>query len=503
MTTWAEDTAASRGLRLGIDIGGTFTDFALIETSGDVRIWKEDSDPVSPASAIEAGLTVLAEQTGRSTSELLAATELLVHGTTRATNVVVQRSGPQIGLLCTAGFRDVLYFRDGYKPDRFNVHMPRPADFVARYLRRGVTERVGPTGDVLVELDEQEVRDAACVFREAGVAAVAVALLWSVVNPVHEHRAAAILREELPDVHVFASADVLPEIGEWERTSATALSAYVMPAVASYLDELQRLLQRNGYTRSAQIMQINGGCASINEILQRPVTILASGPAAAPAAALSFARDLDEQDLIVLDMGGTSLDVCVIRQGSPTMSRTIRVLEQPIGVPGVEIHSVGAGGGSIAWIDEGGALCVGPQSAGARPGPAAYGLGGEQPTVTDANVVLGYLAPTAFLGGRRTLDAEPRVRGRRAGDRGAARPFRSGRGRGHHPDRRLQHGRCDSRGVDRARDRPAELHLGRGRRRRRIARWPARARTRRRPRAHPTPEQHLVRVRHDGDGRTS
>ncbi|NLT05582.1 MAG: hydantoinase/oxoprolinase family protein [Solirubrobacterales bacterium] len=402
------------GYRVGIDIGGTFTDFVIIDDEGQVTLWKEDSTPDDPKAAIEKGLTDVAANLGTSVAELLGSTEAFVHGSTIATNTLIQRNGGPVGLLCTDGFRDVLLFRDGYKPERFNVHLERPEDFVDRYLRIGVPERINVDGDVLTELDEDAVRAAAARFREAGVKAVAVSFLWSVVNGDHEDRAAAILREELPDVGVLCSKDVLREIREWERTSATVLSAYVLPKIGDYLRRLEDFLGEQSLQHPAQYMQINGGCSTVEEIMMRPVNTLGSGPAAAPAAAAfhlaesagsngNGAGPLGDGNVITVDMGGTSFDVCLIREGRPAMSRSIQVEFQPIGVSGVEVQSIGAGGGSIAWIDAGGALRVGPQSAGAKPGPACYGAGGEEPTVTDANVVLGYLSPEAFLGGRRTL----------------------------------------------------------------------------------------------------
>ncbi|WP_320670833.1 hydantoinase/oxoprolinase family protein [Patulibacter defluvii] len=396
------------GYRLGIDIGGTFTDFVAIDEQGAVTLWKEDSTPADPKAAIERGLAAMAGELGMPLDELLSSADAFVHGSTIATNTLIVRNGGPVGLVCTEGFRDVLLFRDGFKPERFNVHLKRPADFVDRYLRIGVPERINVDGEVLRELDEDAVRAAAQRFREADVKAVAVAFLWSVVNGDHERRAAEILREELPDVPVFCSKDVLNEIREWERTSATVLSAYVLPKIGDYLQRLEAFLGDHRLAHPAQYMQINGGCASVDEIMQRPVNTLHSGPAAAPAAAAyhldAAARSGDGSgNVITVDMGGTSFDVCLIREGRPAMSRAIQVEFQPIGVSGVEVHSIGAGGGSIAWIDAGGALRVGPQSAGATPGPACYGAGGEQPTVTDANVVLGYLAPEAFLGGRRRL----------------------------------------------------------------------------------------------------
>lgn len=388
--------------RIGVDVGGTFTDFTVAKPGGELLLWKEDTTPDDPGRAVMSGLRSVAEQLDTDLSGLLGHTELFVHGTTVATNMLIQRNGPTIGLLCTKGFRDILYFRDGYKPQRFNMKLPHPQELVDRWLRIGVTERFAPDGTEVAQLDEQEVRAAARHFAEAGVQAVAVAFLWSMLHPSHELRAAEILTQELPGVHVVCSHAVLPEIREWERTSATAMSAYIVPRIREYLTNLERELVEGGLTRPPLIMQINGGCARIPDILRVPVNILASGPAAAPAAAVHFAETVGD-DLITVDMGGTSLDVCLIQGGRAAMSRDIQVEDQPIGVSAVDVHSIGAGGGSIAWIDAGGALRVGPRSAGSRPGPACYDFGGSEPTVTDANVVLGYLDPDAFLGGRRRL----------------------------------------------------------------------------------------------------
>lgn len=391
------------GYRVGIDIGGTFTDFTVLDDVGHVTIWKEDSTPDDPLRAIETGLNAIASQKGHSLDEFLVHTDSLVHGSTIATNALIERDSPPIGLLCTKGFRDIIYFRDGYKPDRFNVHLQRPLDFVDRYLRLEVEGRIKPDSSEHTPLNEADIIDAAGKMRQAGVQAVAIAFLWSVVNPEHERRAAEIISEQLPEIPVLCSSRVLPEIREWERTSATVLSAYILPRIGDYLRRFEEMLQSGGMTRQLQVMQINGGCASVSEIMERPVYTLASGPAAAPATAMYHAKEVDMDNVITADMGGTSFDVCVIKDGRPAMSRSVQVEFQPIGVSAVEVHSIGAGGGSIAWIDDGGALRVGPQSAGATPGPACYGQGGTEPTVTDANVVLGYLDPEAFLGGRRRL----------------------------------------------------------------------------------------------------
>jgi len=393
-------------LRIGIDIGGTFTDLTVLEDSGRAHLWKEPTTPADPMAAILSGLEGMAGSLGRPVDRLLGEARLLVHGTTIATNTVIQRNGPRIGLLATQGFRDVLYFRDAWKPERFNMRFAPPRPFVDRFLRQGVAERIDPSGQVVTPLDEDEVRRHAAYLGEHGVEAVAVAFLWSIVNPVHEHRAAEILREELPDAYVICSADVVPEIREWERTSAAVLSAYILPGIDGYFRRLKSDVAAAGLGEDPLIMQLNGGCAPIDEVLKRPVYALHSGPAAAPAAAAYHAGRRGLRDVITIDMGGTSFDVCLVREGQAARSRSIRVDQQPVGVEAVAVHSVGAGGGSIAYVDEGGALGVGPRSAGSVPGPAAYGAGGSEPTVTDANVVLGYLDPESFLGGRRELRAD-------------------------------------------------------------------------------------------------
>lgn len=392
--------------RVGVDIGGTFTDFTVVDPAGRITLWKEPTTPDEPTRAIELGLTAVSEVLGCTVREFLEQTRLLVHGTTIATNQVVQRNGPEIGLLCTSGFRDVLYLRDGFKPERFNIRLDHPREFVERSLRLGIRERIEADGTASTDLVEEDVRQAAAILRDAEVGAVAIAFLWSIVNPVHEDRAAEILAEELPGVKILRSSRVLPEIREWERTSATTLSAYIAPGIDDYLTRLKAILSEAGLQRRPLIMQINGGCASVEEILERPVNALGSGPAAAPAAALHHALPLDIRNLITIDLGGTSFDVALIRDGQPTMSRSIQVDMQPIGVPAVDVNSVAAGGGSMAHVDSGGVLHVGPQSAGAVPGPACYGAGGTRPTVTDATVVLGYLEPATFLGGRRTIETD-------------------------------------------------------------------------------------------------
>lgn len=395
------------GNRIGIDIGGTFTDVVLLQDNGQFLVYKEDSTPDEPLRAITRGLAGIAAEVGADVESLLRSTGFLVHGQTMATNALIERNGPAVGLLCTEGFRDVIHLGRGAKPERFNIHLQKPEDFVPRYLRLGIPERTAADGSEIKPLDEDAVRVAARTFAQHGVKAVAVAYLWSIVDATHEQRTAEIVREELPDVDVLCSSDILPEIREWERTSATILSAYIAPIVGSYLREFESAMKRGGMPHRPLIMQVNGGCAAVPELLARPVNAVASGPAAGPAAGAHYAANTKAPDrLIVVDMGGTSFDVCLLRDGEAVMSSDIKVADQPIGVNGVEVLSVGAGGGSIAWIDNGGSLRVGPRSAGSQPGPACYGRGGTEPAVTDANLVVGRMAAGAFLGGRRSLDMD-------------------------------------------------------------------------------------------------
>ncbi|RKX45810.1 MAG: hydantoinase/oxoprolinase family protein [Verrucomicrobia bacterium] len=388
---------------LGVDIGGTFTDFSLIDQNGRITIWKEPTTPHDRAEAIRLGVRSLAGQLGVDLKEFLGSLDLFVHGSTIATNTVIERNGPKTALICTEGFRDIVTFRDGFKPDRYNIQMQPPEDFVPRYLRVPVTERVNYAGEIVKPLDEQSVRAAAAKLKAEGVESVAVALLWSIMNGEHERRVRAILGEELPDVPVVLSSDVLPMIREWERTTCTVLSSYVLPRIADYMVDLEKFLHDNGFPHPLLIMQLNGGTSTVSKILQRPIYTLASGPAAAPVSGLHCSERIGIKDVITVDMGGTSFDVSMVSGGTPTLTRELRVHDMPVGVAAVDVHSVGAGGGSIAWIDKGGALQVGPESAGADPGPVCYGQGGVDPTCTDANVVLGYINPDYFLGGRREM----------------------------------------------------------------------------------------------------
>ena len=297
-----------------------------------------------------------------------------------ATNALIQRNGPVIGLLCTQGFRDIMYLGRGGKPERFNIHLQKPEDFIPRYLRLGIPERISADGSEILPLDEEAVRNAARTLGAHGVKAVAVAYLWSIVDSSHEKRTAEIVREELPGVEVLCSSDVLPEIREWERTSSTVLSAYIAPIIGDYLRAFEKEMAAGGLPHPPQIMQVNGGCASVRTFWRGPSTRWPQAPRLARRRGRTTPRIPKPPDrLIIIDMGGTSFDVCMLRDSEPVMSTDIRVAHQPIGVNGVEVLSIGAGGGSIAWLDSGKALRVGPHSAGSQPGPACYGRGGRAP----------------------------------------------------------------------------------------------------------------------------
>ena len=391
---------------LGVDIGGTFTDFSLINADGEITLWKEASTPQDPTQAIKKGVQALADLGDESLSEFLSKLDLFVHGQTIATNTVIQRNGPKTALLCTDGFRDIIHFRDGFKPERYNIQLQPPEDFIPRYLRLPVKERVNYAGEIQIQLDEDSVVETMETLKRENVESVAVSFLWSIMNPQHEQRVKEILAEKLPDVPVVLSSDVLPMIREWERTTCTILSAYVLPGIAKYMVELQDFLQENGFRHPMLVMQLNGGTSTVTKVIQKSINSLASGPAAAPMAGLYCSKRIDIDNVITVDMGGTSFDVSMVTNGMPSLTRDLKVHGMPVGVAAVDVHSIGAGGGSIAWIDKGGALMVGPQSAGAEPGPACYGQGGKQPTCTDANIVLGYINPDFFLGGRRKIDPE-------------------------------------------------------------------------------------------------
>lgn len=389
---------------IGIDVGGTFTDLVAIDTVGHTVFAKSLSTPEDQSIGVMAGLDELARRLGLSRADMLAATGRLVHGTTVATNSLLEGKGAKVALLTTEGHRDVIEMREGLKGDRYDLRSPPPEPLVPRELRFVVRERLRPNGEVLVALDEGSLGEAIAAIRASGAVSVAICFLHSYRNPNHEIAAAERLARELPGVSVSRSSDVLPQIKEYERVSTTVVNAYVGPAVQRYLTRLERRLAEGGYKGSLFIMLSHGGIAPVEEAGRLAVATVLSGPAGGISGCQRCAELLGLPYLVPFDMGGTSTDISLIAEGRATLSAAGGLAGQRIALRTLDIASVAAGGGSIARIDAGGIFRVGPESAGSTPGPASYGNGGTEPTVTDANILLGYLDAAAFMGGRRPLD---------------------------------------------------------------------------------------------------
>ena len=397
---------------VGVDIGGTFTDFMLYDTeSGSVHVHKVPSTPDEPGRAMVGGLAELCTNAGLSASDVTG----VFHGTTVATNAVLEHKGAVAGMITTRGFRDVVHIGRHQRPLHYSVMQDIPwqaRPFVRRRHRKVVTERiVPPTGEVLTPLDEDEVRAAARELRDEGVDAVAVCFLFSYLNPEHERRAAAIVRDELPDAFVTTSADIVPQFREFERFTTATMSAFVGPTIGTYLDRLEAALEEEGVAGELHVMMSSGGVASVRSAAERPVTLLLSGPAAGILGGQWAGALAGRRRLITFDMGGTSADIGIVTEDGvgEASARDTWIGGYPLLVPMLDVHAIGAGGGSIAYVDEGGAFRVGPRSAGAVPGPACYGLGGTEPTISDAHTVLGRLDPERFLGGRMKLDRDAAV----------------------------------------------------------------------------------------------
>jgi N-methylhydantoinase A len=395
--------------RIGVDVGGTFTDAVIVDAAGTVHAFKVISEPTDPARSVLSVLNAVAEGFGLDLSTLLERCSVLVHGSTIGVNTILEKKGARVGLLTTAGFRDSLEIRRGMRRDIWNYRDRDPEVLVPRFLRRPVRGRLDSDGAELVALAESDVLDAIDLFRREGVESVAICFLHSYRNPDHEQRALSIIAREWPEVPVSCSGEVIPVLGEYERTSTTVLNAYVAPRVVPYLGRLHRELKTLGLGSELLLMQSNGGAISVKEIAERPIQLALSGPAAGVGALAYFGIDSGSSRLISIEMGGTSCDVTLAVDGRVTMTDQISIADYDISLPAVQIHTVGAGGGTIAHVDSAGLLHAGPQGAGARPGPAAYGLGGEQPTVTDAQLVLGRLKPGPHAGASINLDRDRAV----------------------------------------------------------------------------------------------
>ena len=390
---------------IGIDVGGTFTDIVVSTPDGRTIIAKAATTPRDQSDGVLAGIALAADRLGLTPSVLLDATARIVHGTTVATNALLEGKAARVAMLTTAGHRDVIEMREGLKPERYNLRMAPPEPLVPRHLRLAVRERMRPDGTAEIPLDAASLDDAITELARRDVQAVAICFLHSWRNPAHERQAAAAVRARLPQAYVTTSSDVLPQIKEFERFSTTVANAAVGPVIQNYLGRLSQRLAEAGYRGELLVILSHGGVASVAEATRLAAGTALSGPAGGVAAAVALARVGVAQDIIAFDMGGTSTDIALIRGGQSTLSSGKTVADARIALPSLDIVTLGAGGGSIGKLDRAGLLAVGPESAGADPGPACYGQGGTAATVTDANLVLGYLDPANFLGGRRRLDA--------------------------------------------------------------------------------------------------
>jgi N-methylhydantoinase A len=392
--------------RVGVDVGGTFTDLVLTDGAGRLVIDKHPTTPRDQSDGVLGGLGLLAAREGVALEALLADTSLVVHGTTTADNTMIEMSGAMVGLVTSDGHRDEIEIRRGFKEDIWNPALPPPPPICPRRRRYGVPERLDFEGNLVVPLDEAAVRRACRRMRKQGVDSLAVVFLFSYVRPEHERRVREIAAEELPGAMLSLSHEVMPSAPEFERTSTTLVNAYVGPKIERYLSRLEARLREAGFRGELLIMQSNGGVMPGGYVAQKAVAVMGSGPAGGVTAATAVAGAAGVRDFISVDMGGTSYDVCLVRGGTPEVKAGWNWRHRYlIGLPMVDVQSVGAGGGSIARV-ESGTLKVGPESAGAEPGPVCYGRGGVEPTVTDANLVLGYLNPARFCGGTMRLDVE-------------------------------------------------------------------------------------------------
>ncbi len=408
-------------LKIGIDVGGTFTDFVVTRDGAEPAIFKTLSTPADPSIAVVEGLSdIAASMNPPMTLEAFAPTiDTIVHGTTVTTNATLTHTGAKSALLTTEGVRDALEMRRGIREEQYNNRYTNVKPLVPRYLRAGIPGRLDRNGVETEPLDLDAVRRAIAQFRAEGVQAVSICFMNSFANPEHERAAAELVRSEMPGAYLTVSADLLPSIRFYERVSTTALNSYVGPKLNHYLDQLVGRLKHAGFGGLLLIMQSNGGVITPQLAREKAALTLLSGPAGGPGAGLFYVRAHGQSKCITTDMGGTSFEASV-SVDAPMIKNDGEIARHKLALPMLDIHTIGAGGGSIGWLDEGGLLRVGPQSAGADPGPACYGKGGELPTTTDANVVLGYLDPAFFAGGKMKLDVDA---ARRAIETHIARPM--------------------------------------------------------------------------------
>ena len=392
--------------KLGIDVGGTFTDFLLVDEQGSASVYKSLTTPEDPSEGVLTGMKTIAESQNLKIEDFLGHVSIIVHGTTITTNAVLTRRGSKTGFITTKGFRDPLVLKRGVKKDQYNFQCAPPPPIVPRYLVKTVEERLDFEGNVVTPLQEEDVYKAIGELKKENVEAVGVTLLFSFLNAEHEKQVGAILKKEMPDAFISLSHETNPQVRLYERCSTTALNAYVGIALKRYLEKARQRLHDFGFRGVLLIMQSNGGVMSPEVAMDFPVNTLLSGPAGGPMAGVYYASLYETKDIITMDMGGTSFDTCLVKDRVPPLSMGGEIGEQWLSTPMLDIHTIGSGGGSIAWVDDGGILQVGPQSAGSNPGPVCYDQGGELPTVTDADLYLGYLNPDYFAGGKIKLNLE-------------------------------------------------------------------------------------------------
>ncbi|MGH8738967.1 MAG: hydantoinase/oxoprolinase family protein, partial [Burkholderiales bacterium] len=398
---------------VGVDIGGTFTDCVVLDGKGRITATKSPSTPENFAEGMLAALNVAADRLGLSFEDFCAQIRVLTHGTTVGTNALIQRKGAKIGLITTKGHEDVMHIMRGSRGVTSRdlkkvVHFPesqKPEPIVPKRLIEGVSERIDCFGEVVVPLNEEQAEAAIRRLVAQGVEAIAVCFLWSFRHPAHELRVKEMVRRIAPKLFVSCSVDIAPKWGEYERTAATVLNGYIGPVMARYLENLAKRLRSAGYRQPLQIAQCGGGSISVDKAMGSPLLTLDSGPVSGVTGSVYLGSVMGIENIITTDMGGTSFDVGIVHGGRPQYSFVSNVVQYEYFLPKVDIQAIGSGGGSLARVVPATrTLQVGPESAGADPGPACYGKGGEMPTVTDADVVLGYINPDNFLGGRMRLD---------------------------------------------------------------------------------------------------
>jgi len=412
-------------VKLAIDIGGTFTDL-VVDENGIFSVYKSPTTPPDPVDGMLEVIELAAGERGETTAAFLGRVGLVMHATTRATNAILTGTTAKTALVTTEGHRDVLVFREGGRTGTFDLSRPYPEPYIPRRLTFEVTERIGADGKIVRPLDEGTVREVGTELRLAGVEAIAVCLLWSIANPCHEERIAELLDEDLPGVPLTLSHRVNPSIREYRRASCAAIDASLKPVMTNYLESVEHRLRAAGLAGQVLMVTSSGGVAPMAAVAAAPIHSINSGPSMAPVAGRHYVRRATgPATAIVADTGGTSFDVSLVRKGEIPRTRESWIGDEYYGhitgFSAVDIKSIGAGGGSLAWVDDGGLLHVGPDSAGSDPGPACYGRGGMRPTVTDASLILGYIDPHYFLGGTMLLDAGA---AETAVEREVARPLR-------------------------------------------------------------------------------